>query len=135
MILHPVVMDVKLLLEQLGPIVFFFYVLAEKIPKRWQKKDSFHASRRNAKVCFLFKNLSSLSYQRKGFANWDDFAFVLEFIRTVQKSDICLASNNNFETALYNNTFLYNASRYLHEIILIPFQLCLCVVMIHKRIK
>ena len=35
------------------------------------------------------------------------FAFVLEFIRTVQKSDICLASNNNFETALYNNTFLY----------------------------
>ena len=35
------------------------------------------------------------------------FAFVLEFIRTVQKSDICLASNNNFETAFYNNTFLY----------------------------
>lgn len=33
------------------------------------------------------------------------FAFVLEFIRTVQKSDICLASNNNFETAFYNNTF------------------------------
>ena len=70
------------------------------------------------------------------------FAFVLEFIRTVQKSDICLASNNNFETALYNNTFYtlcflsnINLSRYLHEIILIPLQLCLCVVMIHKSIK
>ena len=76
------------------------------------------------------------------------FAFVLEFIRTVQKSDICLASNNSFETALYNNTFLnahypeqlcflsnINLSRYLHEITLILFQLCLCVVMIHKSIK
>ena len=70
------------------------------------------------------------------------FAFVLEFIRTVQKSDICLASNNSFETALYNNTFyaLYflsniNLSRYLHEITLAPFQLCLFVVMIHNCMK
>ena len=107
MILHPVVMDVKLLLEQLGPIVFSFTSWLKRYQSDDRKRTHFTHQGEMQKFAFSLKTFHHCYIKGKALQIGMIFAFVLEFIRTVQKSDICLASNNNFETALYNNTFLY----------------------------